>query len=71
MNLFGSRPKQDPKVAADIAAREKATAAREKQLKQEADAKAKALKGKNAGRRSLLSGLETGVVGGEVDKIGG
>ncbi len=60
-------PKRNVQLEKDIAKREKATEVREKKLKKSAAAKRKAQR--KGGRRSLLSGLETGL-GGEQDTLG-
>lgn len=49
--------------------REKIEAKRELELRRRKDARFKAMFGRTGGRRSLLSGLETGV-GGSVDTLG-
>jgi hypothetical protein len=63
--LFGAKtPKADPAIAAMQAEQAAKAEAQEKTLKNQQDAKVRALRGRNSGFRSLLSGLDTGVLDG-------
>lgn len=63
--LFGiSSPKPDPSIAAMQAEQAAKADAQEKTLKNQQDAKIRALRGRNSGFRSLLSGMDTGVMDG-------
>lgn len=68
--IVSSKPKKNKKLERQLQEQEEAAQAREDQLKKESDARLRARRGRAAGRRSLLSGLETGIVGGQEDKLG-
>jgi len=60
--LFGmSAPKADPAIAKMQAEQAAKAEAEETTLKKQQDAKIRALRGRNSGMRSLLSGLDTGL----------
>lgn len=59
--LGKQKPKKNDQLEADLAAREAAAADKEKQQQKKQSAILRNTRGRSTGRRTLLSGLETGV----------